>query len=44
LALGLGEDEARASLRFGLSRYTTEDEIEEAAQRIAVGVARLRAM
>ena len=44
LALGLGDDEARASLRFGLSRFTTEDEIDEAARRIAAGVARLRAM
>jgi len=44
LALGLGDDEARASLRFGLSRFTTEDEIDEAAGRIAAGVARLRAM
>ena len=44
LAVGLGDDEARASLRFGLSRFTTEDEIDEAARRIAAGVARLRAM
>ena len=44
LALGLGDDEARASLRFGLSRFTTDDEIDEAARRIAAGVARLRGM
>ena len=44
LALGLTEDAARASLRFGLSRFTTEAEIEEAARRIAAGVARLRAL
>ena len=44
LALGLGEDEARASLRFGLSRFTTGAEIDEAAGRLAAGVARLRAM
>jgi cysteine desulfurase len=43
-ALGLGDDEARASLRFGLSRFTSEDEIDEAADRIACGIARLRAM
>lgn len=44
LALGLSDDEARASLRFGLSRFTTADEIDEAAGRIAAGVARLRAI
>jgi cysteine desulfurase len=42
LALGLHDDEARASLRFGLSRFTTGNEIDEAAARIATGVARLR--
>jgi len=42
LALGLDEDEARASLRCGLSRFTTAAEIEEAAARIAAGVAALR--
>ena len=41
LALGLDEDQARASLRFGLSRFTTEAEIDTAAERIAAGVARL---
>ena len=44
LAMGLDEDQARASLRFGLSRFTTEDEVDEAADRIACGIARLRAM
>jgi cysteine desulfurase len=44
LALGLTEEEARASLRFGLSRFTTAAEIDEAARRIATGVARLRAL
>jgi cysteine desulfurase len=44
LALGLTEDEARASLRFGLSRFTTEAEIDEAATRITAGVGRLRAL
>ena len=42
LALGRDEDEARASLRFGLSRFTTAAEVDEAATRIAAGVARLR--
>jgi cysteine desulfurase len=44
LALGLDEDQARASLRFGLSRFTTADEIDEAAARIAAGVAHLRSL
>jgi cysteine desulfurase len=44
LAIGLTEDEARASLRFGLSRFTTEAEIDEAARRIAAGVAKLRSL
>lgn len=43
-AIGLTDDEARASLRFGLSRFTTEAEIDEAAMRIAAGVTRLRAL
>jgi cysteine desulfurase len=42
LALGLDEDQARSSLRFGLSRFTTAAEIDEAIARIAAGVARLR--
>ena len=42
LALGLDEDQARASLRFGLSRFTTAAEIDEAIARIAAGVAHLR--
>jgi len=42
LAIGLDSDQARASLRFGFSRFTTSDEVVEAATRIAAGVARLR--
>ena len=44
LALGLDDDEARASLRFGLSRFTTATEIDTAVERIAAGVERLRAL
>ena len=43
-AIGLSDDEARASLRFGVSRFTTEDEVDRAAAAIAAGVGRLRAM
>ncbi len=42
LAIGLTEDEARASLRFGVSRFTTEEEVDRAAEVIADGVRRLR--
>ena len=42
LAIGLTDDEARASLRFGVSRSTTEQEIDRAAELIAAGVGRLR--
>ncbi len=44
LALGLDEDQARASLRCGLSRFTTAAEIDVAAARIAAGVAALRSL
>ena len=44
LAIGLTDDEARASLRFGLSRFTTDAEIDESARRIAAGVAKLRSL
>jgi cysteine desulfurase len=44
LAIGLTDDEARASLRFGLSRFTTDAEIDEAVRRIIAGVTRLRAL
>ncbi|MFM9024079.1 MAG: cysteine desulfurase family protein [Planctomycetaceae bacterium] len=44
LALGLSEDEARASLRFGLSRFTTRAEVDAAAALIIAGVERLRAL
>lgn len=42
LALGLDEDMARASLRFGLGRFTTEEEIDFAINAVAEAVARLR--
>jgi cysteine desulfurase len=42
LAMGLDEDIARASLRFGLGRFTTADEVDFAAAAVADAVERLR--
>ena len=41
-ALGLGDDLAHSSLRLGLGRWTTEEEIDYAIRRISDEVARLR--
>jgi cysteine desulfurase len=41
-AMGLSEDLARASLRFGLGRFTTAEEIDFAIDAVAAAVARLR--
>lgn len=43
LAMGLDEEMARASLRFGLGRFTTEEEIDFAVEAVAGAVDRLRA-
>jgi cysteine desulfurase len=42
LALGLGEDLTRASLRFGVGRFNTVEEIDFAARAVAESVHRLR--
>ncbi|WP_428304221.1 cysteine desulfurase family protein [Lacipirellula sp.] len=42
LALGLTEDLARSTLRFGLGRFSTMAEVEAAAETVAAAVARLR--
>ncbi len=41
-AMGLDEDLARASLRFGLSRFTTEEEVDYAVEAVVRAVERLR--
>jgi len=41
-AIGLDEDMARASLRFGLGRFTTAEEVDFAADAVAEAVGRLR--
>ncbi len=43
-ALGLDDDLVRASLRFGLGRATTAEEIDFAIQAVAAAVKRLQAM
>jgi cysteine desulfurase len=43
-AMGLGEEAARSSVRFGLGRFTTEEEVEYAAARVIQAVRRLRAL
>jgi cysteine desulfurase len=44
LAMGLSEDMARASLRFGLGRFTTPEEVDFAAQEVGGAVERLRGL
>jgi cysteine desulfurase len=41
-AIGLDDDMARASLRFGLGRFTTAEEIEFAIESVVEAVGRLR--
>jgi cysteine desulfurase len=41
-SLGLSDVLAESSLRFGVGRFTTEDEIDRAARRVITEVARLR--
>ncbi len=41
-AIGLDDDLARSSLRFGLGRFTTEEEVDLAAEAVATAVDRLR--
>merc|ERR1711879_377222 len=41
-SLGIGDDLAHSSLRFGLGRRTTEEEIEYTAKKVVEGVKKLR--
>ncbi len=43
-ALGAGDDLAHSSIRFGLGRWTTEEEVDYVAQKIGAVVRRLREM
>ncbi len=43
-AMGIGEDLAHSSIRFGLGRFTTEEEIDFTIDRVVEAVLRLREM
>jgi cysteine desulfurase len=43
LALGLTRAQAEASIRFGLGRFTTEEEVDWAADEVVRAVASVRA-
>jgi cysteine desulfurase len=43
-ALGLGDDLMRGSLRFGLGRFNTQQDVDFAVQRVTAAVDRLRKM
>ena len=43
-ALGVGSDLAHSSIRFGLGRFTTDEEVDYAAKRMIETVTRLREM
>ena len=43
-ALGVGDELAHSSLRFGLGRFTTEEEVDYVVNRVIAEVDRLREM
>jgi cysteine desulfurase len=43
-AIGVGEDLAHTSIRFGIGRFTTEAEIDEAVRIVTSSIDKLRAM
>jgi cysteine desulfurase len=44
VAIGLSTEEALSTVRFGLGRFTTEEDIDYAASRVVEAVKRLRAL
>jgi cysteine desulfurase len=43
-ALGLGTERAQSSIRFGITRFNTEEEVDTVADRVTQGVRKLRAV
>jgi cysteine desulfurase len=43
-ALGVGDELAHSSLRFGLGRFNTEEEVDYVARRVVEAVRKLRAL
>ena len=43
-AIGVGEELAHTSIRFGIGRFTTEAEIDEAIRIVSGSIEKLRAM
>jgi cysteine desulfurase len=43
-ALGVGDDLAHSSIRFGLGRFTTEEEVDYAIDHVVSAVTKLREM
>ena len=41
IGIGLSQDQARSSLRFGIGRFNTESQIDQAADRIVAAYAEL---
>ena len=42
--MGIGDDLAHSSIRFGLGRWTTEEEVDFVADLVTAKVEKLRAM
>jgi cysteine desulfurase len=43
-SIGVGEDLAHTSIRFGIGRFTTEEEVDFAVEKVSNAVGKLRAM
>jgi cysteine desulfurase len=43
-ALGVGDDLAHSSIRFGLGRFSTEEEVDYVIDHVVEAVSKLRAM